>query len=539
MKYISRIHLKPVLLFLVLTGLFVFSFWLMNHTFSYSAASKELRIASKVYSDFGSNIPLIRSFSYGSNWPIHHPLYPGEPIRYHYLFYLFVGGLEKIGVRLDYALNSTSALGFFFLLYAVFYYGRQIFRSTAVGLLSLLFFLLNGSLSFLDFFKDHPLGLGTFTDITTNSVFASFGPWDGSLISAFWNLNIYTNQRHLGLSFAICLLIVILLHKKRSYKSSLIGFLTGSLLLINQAGFIIACVFVLTQLPFQRPFKKFLVHFTIGTIPWIIVYLFTINSAPALSLHPGYLLPEGSNIISFIRYWFMNIGLHLFLIPIGILIAPKKAKLLFIPLLLLFIIPNVFQLSADMINNHKLFNFFLIMGLPFSAYTIFRLWKVNFLGKITTFIIVPFLIFGGVVDFFPVKNDFFLNIQDIEADPAVSFFFERTPPTSIILNDTWFYNPASIGGRSIFNGYPYFTWSYGYDQISRERITADIYSSPDKQTACTLLIKNNINYVELTPHSEGFLNPNYALWQNDFNIEYLNKKSGLTVYSVKTNCSIL
>lgn len=538
MEYITRANLKTALVIITMVGVFVFSFWLMNNTFSYSRSSNELRIASKVYSDFGSHIPLIRSFSYGSNWPIHHPLYPGEPIRYHYLFYLFVGGLEKIGFRLDYALNMVSAVGFFALSFAIFYYGRQIFSSTVVGLLSLLFFLFNGSFSFLDFFSDHPLGTTTFTDISTNSVFASFGPWDGSLISAFWNLNIYTNQRHLGLSFAICLLIIIFLYGKKSHQRSLIGFLTGSLLLINQAVFIIACIFITTQLPFLRPFKRFITHFFIGILPWAVLYLLTIQATPTIGLQFGYLLPEGSNIFGLIRYWFLNIGLHLFLIPIGVLIAPKKTRLLAVPVLLLFLIPNIFRLSVDIINNHKLFNFFLITGIPFSSYTIFRLWQVNLIGKIIVSLTIPFLVLGGVVDIFPIKNDSFLNIPDVGADPAASFFSEHTPRSSIVLNDTWFYNPASIGGRSIFNGYPYFTWSYGYDHTSREKAAAEIYSSPDKQTACSLLTQNNISYVELSSHPEGFLKPNFQLWKNNFNPEYQNK-NGLEIYSVEDNCSSL
>ena len=67
-------------------------------------------IAAKAWSDFASHIPLIRSFSLGINFPPQYPLFPGEPIKYHFLFYYFVGILEKIGLNIGLALNIPSSV---------------------------------------------------------------------------------------------------------------------------------------------------------------------------------------------------------------------------------------------------------------------------------------------------------------------------------------------------------------------------------------------------------------------------------------------
>src|SRR5438309_1368384 len=104
-------------LFLLLSSL-AFSLWLNFSTFSYADGS--MHIAIKAWSDFGSHIPLIRSFSFGNNFPPQLPLFPGSPIRYHYLFYAFVGLLEKAGLRIDFALNIPSALGFTFLIMIIY-----------------------------------------------------------------------------------------------------------------------------------------------------------------------------------------------------------------------------------------------------------------------------------------------------------------------------------------------------------------------------------------------------------------------------------
>ena len=73
---------------LLLAPLFIiFSVWLMFSSFSYSDGS--MQIGSKAWSDFASTIPVIRSFSFGSNFPPEYPLFPGEPIHYHFLFFCF------------------------------------------------------------------------------------------------------------------------------------------------------------------------------------------------------------------------------------------------------------------------------------------------------------------------------------------------------------------------------------------------------------------------------------------------------------------
>src|SRR4030042_3640834 len=102
-------HLRLIILiFCCLT----ISSYLMFRTFSYDTQTSSILIASKLWSDFSAHIPLIRSFSLGQNWTPQYPIFPGEPIRYHFLFYLLVGMLEKIGIRIDWALNIPSLIGF-------------------------------------------------------------------------------------------------------------------------------------------------------------------------------------------------------------------------------------------------------------------------------------------------------------------------------------------------------------------------------------------------------------------------------------------
>ena len=84
--------------------------WTLFHTFSYDKKSDSMLIALKAWSDFGAHIPLIRSFSLGDNYPIESPIFPGEPIKYHFGFYYIVGLLEKFGTRIDFALTTEERI---------------------------------------------------------------------------------------------------------------------------------------------------------------------------------------------------------------------------------------------------------------------------------------------------------------------------------------------------------------------------------------------------------------------------------------------
>lgn len=516
--------MKKLYLLVLSTLALVLSVWLMHHTLSYDSSANSILVGSKYWSDFGNALPLVRSFSYGSNWTWEHPLFPGEPTRYHLLFYYLTGMLEKVGLRFDLALNIPSILGFFFLCLMIWSMSLRLFKRHSVALLSVLFFLFNGSFSWLDFLDKYGFSLSSLKSLVH---FPSFGPWNGSQISAFWNLNIYTNQRHLPLSFVVALVIIYILYSSKPKLIYFVGILLGFLLLSNQAAFGIAALFTAWLFIFSSHKFKIIVSL-LGFLPFLTFSLrFTQLPNPPF-YHPAFLYNGPLEFWPIAKYWFLNFGPHLILIPVGILFSLRRTWKLALPLILLFILPNLFQFSPDMINNHKFFNFFLIIGSMFSAYLIVRFKPL--------LILLPLLILGGIVDFFPVKNDNYGGLSDYPANPDAKFFVENTAPDSVVLNSWWLDHPASVAGRKIFMGYSYFTWSYGYDQVTREKNALQIYRATTKSSACELLNKFNISFVELNDRPESFINPNRDLWGKVFTPQYSNPSSGVNIYNIKASC---
>lgn len=535
----------------------VFSAFLMFHTLSYNPVRHEIRIATKLWSDFGAHIPLIRSFSNGGNLnrlltgqSIESPLFPGEPIRYHFGFYAIAGLLEKLGLRIDWAVNIPSIIGFAGLLIMIFLFSRKLFNNIWVSMLSILFFLFNGSLSFSRFFQTHPLSLTTPIDIMTNSVFPAFGPWDNGSITAFWTLNIYTNQRHLALSYGLILALLYTLYvppRNPRITGFTAGVIISFLLFINYAAASIAALWLLWLFISHKKLRSgLLIAAGTGLIAFVLLNTRgTVSSA--IAWQPGYLLQGSLTIFSFITFWIENIGLHIVLIPIGMWLSPPHIKKFLIPpLLTLFIGANLYRFSPDMINNHKYFNFIILIGGMFTAYAVVKILALCSRVSIPPLrrplrilaggVLITLLTFSGIIDIFPILNDPKGTVPDIAANPDAQFFTEQSRKTDIVANTTWFYHPASIAGRPLYSGYTYFTWSYGYDQVTREASLKRIYEAADVYSLCSALTSNRITWIELNPDPESYLQPNWSLWDS-LPYAYINESSKLKIYKTSDICS--
>lgn len=514
----------------------------MFHTFSYKDGV--MFIATKAWSDFASHIPLIRSFSLGENFPPQYPLFPGPPIRYHFLFYFFVGLLEKTGLPIDLALNIPSAVGFFALLVSLYVFSNALFHSRFVGILTVLFFLFNGSLSFIYYFYKHPLSLNTINEIITNQTFPTFGPYDGNIVSAFWSLNIYTNQRHLAAAFSLSIFLIysfifILPHLK-SYKRLLICLLFG--LILGASFYFHLVVLLMSSLVlfilgvFTKKIKEvFIILVTTALVAFPqYLYLTSETSSYALTFRLGYLIFDRLTVSSFLSYWYANFGLHMILIPIGFFLARRNQQVIITAAFSSFIIGNIFQFSPDIAGNHKFFNYFMLFGVMYSSFALVVLWK-KIIFRPFIVIAVFFLLLSGIIDFFPVKNDPTIQLLDYPKNADIAWVMNNTSPSSVFLNSNYLYDAASLAGRKIFLGWPYFAWSQGYNTPKRSVDVKVFFQEKNPKTLCEFLLNHNIDYVLLTSSSEDFPYDE-IFWKTTFEAVYQNPKSDVIIYSFKTIC---
>ncbi len=539
LQNISKKHFVEII---ILIFALIFSSWLMFSSFSYSDGS--MMIGSKAWSDFSSHIPLIRSFSLGDNLPPQYPLFSGPSIKYHFLFYLLVGFLEKIGFRIDFALNLPSIFGFTFLILMIYLFAKQIFKSRAIGVLSIILFLFNSTLSFVNFFAKEGLSLNSIYSIANSTKFASFGPYDNSIVSAFWNLNIFTNQRHLALSYGLSLLVIYLILKfnehakhKNFEKTFLIAIVFGLSFLLNIAAFLMTALILFCMLIFLKHKRVYIfLILLIGAVIALPQYLFLsqVPSESAIAINPGYLI-ENLNLVSFIKYWFYNLGLNIFLIPLGFFLTNKLNKKILISFFGLFVIANLIQFSPEIAANHKFFNFFIIIGNMFSAYTLYLLWKKRNIFKPLVVLLFFFLTLSGIIDFFPTLNDPKITLSDYPNNKNVSWIIENTNENAVFLNNQYLYNYASLAGRKIFLGWPYFAWSQGYNTQKRDDIRKKLLNTNDLEYFCRESLNFHLNYVDINLNNDD-ARVNKSFFDKNFKKVFENTKDGFIIYNINSKC---
>ena len=531
--------------FIVLTLGTLFGTFLMFSTFIKKDGM--LMISTKAWSDFASHIPLIRSFSFGYNFPPEYPLFPGEAIKYHFGFYFVVGMLEKLGIPIDIALNIPSVIGFILLTFMIYLLTNLIFKSKSAGVLATIFFILNSSLSYVYYFKNNPNTLQTMLNIPFIENFQSFAPYGDGIVSAFWNLNIYTNQRHLALSFAASLIIIyffilpVFRKIKVNYKISiLLGLFLGLTFFLHLAVLVMTGIVIFSMgLLYSKIRRSALIILIIAVIIALPQYLYISSSEGyAIAFRPGYLIANELSFYKFFEFWFFNLGLSVILIPLGFIFSNRSQRKILASIIPIFLIGNIFQFSPEIAANHKFFNYFMLIANMFSAYSLLILWHKKIYLKPLVILFTFLMIFGGIIDFFPLFNDHKLTIPDYEKRSESQWIINNTSPDSIILNSDYLYDPASLAGRKIFFGWPYFAWSQGYNTEKRGEILKEILGSENKEKACTLLKQNNINFVAIKIIDPP--NPDIpdisSLWEKEFQKAYVNKNGDYTIYNVKNNC---
>ncbi len=505
----------------------------MFSTFSYTDNS--IVIAGKIWSDFWANIPLIRSFSFGDNIPPEYPLFPGERIRYHFFFFFLVGMLEKMGLRIDFALNFLSIIGFSGMMIGVYFLTKQISKSKLAGWIAIFLFIFNSSFSWL-YYLDK--GIDSLPEVVTNTEYGSHGPYDNTIVSGFWKLNVYTNQRHLTLAFTFFFVaiwsIVYAKNKKWAYLGVILlislSWMHKAILLIS---FLLLGALFITQTGKRRRILGALLLAGSLCIPGIL-YLNGdgVTTEKAITWRPGFLFNATDwhefsfylkGIPKWLVYWFLNLGF----LPIVALFgwitlsfqALKGKKVWkkittfftsdmvvwFVVSIVIFGIANLFSFASDLGTNHKFINFTQIVLTAFSASFLAILWRTRV--KVMVPVLLILLSLGGIFDFFPVFNDNKIIWDDVEKDPVARWIYYETKPDSIFLNTSYGYNSIGIAGRKIFWGWDYFTNGIGYNLRGRHEELKPLFQGVlTQQQACEYLISKSIDYIYLDLHDQELKN---------------------------------
>jgi hypothetical protein len=525
-----------------LAGVLLLACILMWTTFY--VTGKELFIGVSVFSDFSPHVAMIRSFSHGNNFPTTYPHYAGEDIRYHFMFQFLAGNLEYLGLRIDYAFNIPSILSFvsaFMLLYLL---AVKISGRIGAGLLSCLFFAFRSSKSLFLWISQLPKGTGILQALRDNTDFVSSTPNEDW---GLWNLNVYCNQRHLAFGLTVMFFLLILFtphlyemfeaiklthfnHKKdkkdRSSGQNLItrgidtfrtifftkagweirelrtsiaaGILLGSLGFFHGAAVIgvLIILFVMAVVSARR--LELLITAVIAVaFSTLQTHFFIHGSAVSPQLLFGF-IAENKTLFGSVSYLDRLLGILPWVLLAAFCIERGAGRYLIAafsaPLLFAFTV----SLTVDVTVNHKYIMMSCILLGIFAADMIVKIFdrKEFWFGVLGVFLIF-LLTATGLYDFATViKKNTQLGPIVLELDhPLTSWIDDNSTSQDIFLTDTYTINQAVLGGAMLYEGWPYYPWSAGYDTDYRTAQVKQMYEADTPEKLDRLVKANRIRFI--------------------------------------------
>jgi len=171
-------------------------------------------------------------------------------------------------------------------------------------------------------------------------------------------------------------------------------------------------------------------------------------------------------------------------------------------LILAFSIPLVFALTVsmtiDVTVNHKYIMMSCILLGVFAASLITKMIeRKDLLLRLIGLMLIVALTSTGIYDFATVikKNTPESAIVLDLDDPLTDWINKNSDSNDIFLTSNYTINQVVLGGAMLYEGWPYYPWSAGYDTDLRTQKVAVMYEAQDVETLKTLVENNNIRFI--------------------------------------------
>ena len=379
--------------------------------YTYRINGNNLLNGYSTFSDLSPHTAMVSSFGKGFNFPTQYMHFSGDGIRYHFLFYFFAGTLEYLGLPIDYALNLPSIISMVCALILLGLLAVLISSRRASFLVAPVLVFLRSSLNVFFHFKEL-IGMGN-TPVQAIKAILGYNSWyavtdydDWGL----WAINVYPNQRHLMIGVAVMLIVIILfipfirrlgisISRANGFGGGIKAFAFSKNAWLTRSNdplypvsaTLLACVLVIVMPYFHGSCLIALLLVLAGMaivsesrLLYLIVAICAIASSYIQTLvfsggyknvvsfvfNPGFILGKGASITSLGRYLLIVTGGTLILATVYALIVlisdivnkkPVHRFLLFLCCFNPLIFAFLFQVSLEMLANHKFIQVSLIL----------------------------------------------------------------------------------------------------------------------------------------------------------------------------------
>ena len=577
--------------------LLAFLFGYLTYRTFHITADQQYKIGVLVFHDYAANLPLVRSFSWGWNFPVEYPVFAFAPIRYHYLYFMLIGFLERAGIPLDWAFNLPSVLGLLLLLGLIFQQTYRWFKSKLTAYLAMFLFIFPGHGLISDFKQKiaHLQWPDFWSSLWANDHFVGNYPWeqDNFVASSLWNLNVYLNQRHFIWAMAFVLAVFsfftapkflaslkrrpspISLSLPRTSSprriwicSAIFAILMGLMPLWHLPSLIgLAIVMLSLLILVPAAYRPLLGTGLLAGLIMLLVNFTCFNFLqPALKNQPGLWHPFWMlhNCADFLKFWHHNLAWHLIFFPLGLWAAGKKRRFA-LPGILLFLAGSFVRFTEVEVNQHKLFCFAFLWMVPFSAWGL--VWSAQQIGKLLSFVRYPAirrsiqgiyfsgfvfcLMRGGLFDLLPIiHQDQYTFLPKLSDQQVLAWIKDHTSPRATFISNHPSLNFPLIAGRRMFSSWPSYAAGLGYPGVGERNyrnFEAYTWPSPEDGTPfdfrklCVLLLKYHIDYAifENWAYYVHGDQPPYDLERlaQQKKPDYYNDESQVSIYTPQNICA--
>lgn len=475
-----------------------------------------------VFGDYAPHTSMMRSFSWGNNFPTQYPHFGGEDVKYHFMFQFLAGNLEYLGLRIDLAYNLISILALESFLMVLYILTIRITGKNAAGIISILLFFFRSGFAFFQFVWEHIQTGDLWKTLSENTQFIGYTPNENW---GLWNYNVYLNQRHLAFGLLIVsigiwsyldwvdagtseeekgiLWIKNRFFTKKAWRSRkwetavLIGMMLGMCSFWNGAA-VIGGLLILGGLAVASDGKLDYILTAAFAVLFSVIQtkIFIQGEALDLSVYWGF-LAEDKSFWGIVVYILKMSGIYFAGLLLIFFFLKRKGK----TVLCSFLCPAVFafliSLTPDISVNHKYIMISYCFLTMFWAGVLVSLWKKGVFRKFIAVVLFVCLTVTGVYDFVVILKD---NDKEHRVSVALDSELERWISKNLDKNDLmltpeYSMNEVTMAGEMLYCGWPYYAWSAGYDTYSRAQKAKEIYTTEDSQELQKLVTEEKITYI--------------------------------------------
>jgi hypothetical protein len=512
----------------------------------HSLPGDRIEIGYTVWSDFAAHTAMIRSFSWGQNIPPQYPHYADGQMRYHFFFQFLSGNLEYLGLPMDWASNLPSLLSFLSFVSLLYAFAFIFTQKRVVGVLAVAMVFFRSSFAFFTYLmKNPPLSngiIGVFST-TTSLGYTMAEDW------GLWCVKPLMNQRHMPFAMGLMLVVLIafsalqLTRREETERPGLgrrlaryftdpahwlpaswvraifFGIVMGLASYWNGA-VVITTLLLMFGLAFVSGRRIEHVIFAVITVALtqLTTMLFVKPGSPIVqpSFIFGFIDMGGQTPLAMLKYYVEVFGIYPLLLLFTILAVKGKGRAFVLVCLLPVVFANTVGLTQDKMINYKyvavavyLLNVFVawflvdlfamakqsvsliahwLRGVPAAASAIIL--------RVACVVCFVLLMITGVADLIILMRiDATAKYAYDLKSPLNLWIRDHTGKRDVFLTNIDVYSNILLSGRPIYNGWPYFSSSAGYDTEVRKGHARAIYAGGDPQQIRAYMAREGIRYV--------------------------------------------